>query len=164
MHQLCLLSYCYLMVELRRMSPEVFDKYMDFIWNDYRSEVLKAGFTEEQADTATENAKKQILNDGVPNEDQRFFEVFAGEKNVGLIHIAKQGDEGGWYIYYILINEPERGNGFGKQGMLAAENYVKSQNGKWIALNVFGFNATARNLYESLNYEIRSISMRKEIV
>ena len=152
------------MVELKSMSSEAFDKYMDFTWNDYRSEVLKAGFTEEQANTATENAKKLILNDGVPNEDQRFFEVFAGEKNVGLLHIAKQGDEGGWYIYYILINEPERGNGFGKQAMLAAENYVKSQNGKWIALNVFGFNTNARKLYESLNYETRSINMRKEIV
>jgi hypothetical protein len=48
--------------------------------------------------------------------------------------------------------------------MQAAEGYVKSQGGTRLALNVFGLNAVARGLYESLDYKAMTIGMRKDIV
>jgi ribosomal protein S18 acetylase RimI-like enzyme len=48
--------------------------------------------------------------------------------------------------------------------MRAAEDYVKSQGGTRLALNVFGPNTVARRLYESLGYKTMAIGMRKNLV
>jgi hypothetical protein len=42
--------------------------------------------------------------------------------------------------------------------------YVKSQGGTRLALNVFGPNAVARGLYESLDYKTMTIGMRKDLI
>jgi ribosomal protein S18 acetylase RimI-like enzyme len=47
--------------------------------------------------------------------------------------------------------------------MRAAEDYVKSQGGTKLELNVFGPNAVARGLYESLGYKTMTIGMRKDL-
>jgi len=67
-------------------------------------------------------------------------------------------------VYDIVIDEEFRGEGFGRSAMQAAEDYVKSQGGTRLALNVFGPNAVARGLYESLDYRIMKIGMRKDFI
>ena len=47
--------------------------------------------------------------------------------------------------------------------MLAAERWATEHGGSRIALNVFGPNTIARNLYESSGYEVASLQMRKEL-
>jgi ribosomal protein S18 acetylase RimI-like enzyme len=46
--------------------------------------------------------------------------------------------------------------------MLAAEEFVTSKSGTRLALNVFGSNTVARRLYESLDYQVMSVSMFKD--
>lgn len=47
--------------------------------------------------------------------------------------------------------------------MRFSEDYARSQGAETLGLNVFGFNTTARGLYESLGYETTSVKMRKQL-
>jgi ribosomal protein S18 acetylase RimI-like enzyme len=47
--------------------------------------------------------------------------------------------------------------------MLLAEEQAHGAGATEIGLNVFGYNAVARGLYESLGYETTSLQMRKEL-
>ena len=47
--------------------------------------------------------------------------------------------------------------------MLAAEAAVAAAGGTELGLNVFGFNAPARALYESLGYRTVSVEMEKNV-
>ncbi|HEY7781211.1 MAG TPA: GNAT family N-acetyltransferase [Ktedonobacterales bacterium] len=65
------------------------------------------------------------------------------------------------FVYDIEINEGYRGKGYGKAAMLAVESAVRPMGAAHIDLSVFGYNTTARRLYEGLGYEPIAIGMRK---
>jgi GNAT superfamily N-acetyltransferase len=60
-----------------------------------------------------------------------------------------------------LIEEAHRGQGYGRQSMLALEEKAKGLGLRTLALHVFAHNAEARALYEGLGYEIKSLNMEK---
>lgn len=66
----------------------------------------------------------------------------------------------GW-VYDIVIDEQRRGEGLGRAAMFAAEEIALREGWTALGLNVFGHNSRARALYESLGYEIDSMSMTK---
>ncbi|WP_211315634.1 GNAT family N-acetyltransferase [Rathayibacter caricis] len=92
----------------------------------------------------------RILDDGVP---------------VGVIWVGPhpQELEGVAWIWDVEVDEPFRGHGFGRAAMLLAEEHALARGYRALALNVFGFNTTARGLYESLGYETTAVQMRKEL-
>ena len=57
-------------------------------------------------------------------------------------------DESTWFVFYVEIDEAHRGQGLGREAMLAAERWSLEHGGSRIALNVFGPNTVARSLYE----------------
>ncbi|HEY5104322.1 MAG TPA: GNAT family N-acetyltransferase [Acidimicrobiales bacterium] len=136
------------------------------MWLDYRNQLMDAGFTYEEASLNIEQNERAIFVDGVPNDDQRIFKVMDDEAKVGSLWLGSREERnaGEWYVYDIVIDEEFRGSGFGRSTMRAAEDYVKSQGGTRLALNVFGPNAVARSLYESLDYKTMTIGMRKDLV
>ena len=87
------------------------------------------------------------------------------ETKVGTLWLAtrEKRKSGEWFVYDIVINEEFRRKGFGRSAMRAAEDYVKSQGGTRLALNVFGPNVVARSLYESMGYNAMAIEMRKDL-
>ncbi len=136
------------------------------MWADYRKQLLATGFTSEEVSLNIEQNEKSLFVDGAPNEDQRIFAVMDDETKVGSLWLAtrEERNPGEWFVYDIVIDKEFRGKGFGRSTMQAAEGYVKSQGGTRLALNVFGPNAVARGLYESLGYETMAIGMRKALV
>jgi len=132
---------------------------------DYREALLSAGFTSEEATLNIERNEKTLFVDGVPNAEQHFFDVVDDETTVGTIWLGepREGSPGEWFVYDIVIAEEFRGKGLGRYTMLAAEDYVKSQGGTKLALNVFGYNVVARGLYESMGYKALAIGMRKDL-
>jgi GNAT superfamily N-acetyltransferase len=62
-----------------------------------------------------------------------------------------------------FIEEEHRGKGYGRAAMLAAEQVVQAAGMTHIALNVFGFNTTARAMYDSLRYRVVSTQMTKPL-
>ena len=70
---------------------------------------------------------------------------------------------GAGFVYDLVIAERMRRRGFGRAAMLAAEEVLRSAGMTEVGLNVFGFNDSARRLYESIGYDVTSIQMRKAI-
>ena len=135
------------------------------MWEDYRNQLLGAGYTTEEATLNIAQNEQALFVDGAPNDDQRFFDVMDDETKVGTLWLAtrEKRKSGEWFVYDIVINEEFRCKGFGRSAMRAAEDYVKSQGGTRLALNVFGPNVVARSLYESMGYNAMAIEMRKDL-
>jgi ribosomal protein S18 acetylase RimI-like enzyme len=74
----------------------------------------------------------------------------------------RPGFPGAW-IYSIEIDPDQRGNGYGRSLLVAAEHETARRGIKTIGLNVFGPNTVARNLYASAGYEVASLQMHKEL-
>ncbi|HEY5110829.1 MAG TPA: GNAT family N-acetyltransferase [Acidimicrobiales bacterium] len=154
------------MILLRPKSDADLKAWIPMMWADYRESILSAGFSSEEADLNIERNEKTLFVDGMPNDEQHFFDVVDDETIVGTIWLAegREGSPSEWFVYDIVIDEEFRGKGLGRSTMLAAEDYVKSHGGTKLALNVFGYNVIARGLYESMGYSPLAIGMRKDLV
>ena len=154
------------MIRLVPLSDQALKVWLRAMWLDYRNQLMDAGFTYEEASLNIEQNERAIFVDGVPNDDQRIFKVMDDEAKMGSLWLGSREvrNAGEWYVYDIVIDEEFRGSGFGRSTMRAAEDHVKSQGGTRLALNVFGPNAVARSLYESLDYKTMTIGMRKDLV
>ncbi len=71
--------------------------------------------------------------------------------------------DGAGFVYDVAVDEARRGQGLGRGAMLAAEAIGRQEGWSEIGLNVFGPNARARTLYESLGYSVVNINMAKPL-
>jgi ribosomal protein S18 acetylase RimI-like enzyme len=101
---------------------------------------------------------------GTPGHWLYVVESPAGER-VGVLWLAEleQGGHRNCFIYDIEIDESHRGHGYGRDAMLLAEGEARKHGLHRMALNVFGGNEVARNLYRSLGYVETSVQMAKEL-
>jgi ribosomal protein S18 acetylase RimI-like enzyme len=84
--------------------------------------------------------------------------------DVGALWIGPHPDRAdAVYIYDIEINEAHRGRGLGRAAMVAAEALARDAGCQEIGLTVDGYNATARQLYDSLGYRVDTTRMIKTI-
>ena len=67
------------------------------------------------------------------------------------------------WIYEIQVEEQLRGRGYGRAAMLLAEDEARRRGIDRVALNVFGGNEVARNLYRSLGYAEQAVTMSKAV-
>jgi ribosomal protein S18 acetylase RimI-like enzyme len=91
--------------------------------------------------------------------------VYDGEQAVGLIWMRVNLDRPipSGFIFDLRIDEKFRGKGYGKQAMLLIEEKARELGLKSIGLHVFAYNQVAKNLYESIGYEISSLNMIKKL-
>jgi GNAT superfamily N-acetyltransferase len=105
----------------------------------------------------------ELLPDGLRTAGVHLLRILDAEgRPVGVLWVAPhpRRPAAGW-VYDIEIDEERRGQGFGRAAMLAAEDVARSEGWTAIGLNVFGRNARARALYESLGYTVDSLQMTK---
>ncbi len=89
----------------------------------------------------------------------------AGGETVGNLWLAEREDsfQPGLFVYNVFVEDAHRGRGYGKAAMLVAEEEARRRGLERVALNVFGGNAVARELYLSLGYEENAIAMSKKL-
>jgi ribosomal protein S18 acetylase RimI-like enzyme len=138
------------------------------MWSHYADELVGAGFTPKEAKQNIERNKKTLFDNDIPNDSQRIFDVLDDDVAIGSLWLAmreegNEGNSGEWFIYDIVIDPEHRGKGLGRSTMQAAEEYVRSEGGTRLALNVFGPNTVARRLYESMGYGVLAIGMKKDL-
>jgi ribosomal protein S18 acetylase RimI-like enzyme len=148
---------------LRQMTTEELANYLATTFDAYRIELLEAGRSSEEADQNIAENIGRAFADGAPINGNELFSVMRGEQVAGVLWIAPRGPVGSWWIYDIELRPEFRGQGLGRATMLLAETAVRERGGTELGLNVFGRNATARGLYESLGYEPTSLQMRKPL-
>ena len=155
-------------VDLRPMTVNEFVVYEAADIHRYADEMVKAGFW--SPDTALERSKEthaRLLPDGVETKDHLFFVIGTSQapSPVGAIwrSIDRQKTPPSGFIYDLLVHQPFRGRGFGRQAMLALEDQARRLGLGSLDLHVFEENAPAKSLYTSLGYVIRGVNITKAL-
>ena len=133
---------------------------------EYIEELVDSGRTREDAVRHAAKSVAPTLPDGSLATDHAVFDVLddAG-KCVGYLWVGPDTSEdpNAWWVWDISIDEDKRGHGYGRAAMLLGEDNARRHGALTLGLNVFGSNAAARALYESLGYSTTALQMRKTL-
>lgn len=101
----------------------------------------------------------ELLGDDPDARGHRFFKGIDETKaRVGWIWIGPPPDvfhlKRAMWLYQITVAEGARGRGFGRGMLIALHALLADEGVEAVHLNVFKWNVVARNLYDSLGYEV----------
>jgi ribosomal protein S18 acetylase RimI-like enzyme len=153
-------------VALRQMREDEFAVWLPKMRDDYAQAMVDDGGVSHEAATAKSAADIEQLFPGErPSGDQLVFVIEADGEGVGELWLADRENMGKrcLFIYDIHVDAAHRGRGYGKEGMLLAEEEARRRGIGCLALNVFGGNTVARRLYRSLGYDENAIAMSKDV-
>jgi len=148
------------------MEHERMQSWLAASLSDYTQDRIKAGESREQAVATAKQSYATLFPDGNPAAGHHVFDVQNDDGViVGFLWIGPQseGPPEAWWVWDIAIEEDQRGKGYGRETMRLGEGEVLLRGGTDLGLHVFGFNTTARALYESMGYEPTSIRMSKKL-
>jgi GNAT superfamily N-acetyltransferase len=154
-------------VTLRPMTEQEYDAYRERVIPDYVTDLQRArGMTQEAAHEYATETFAPTLDEAASADRSWLFRV-----------LTDDGDAAGWlwlgpdpsradaaFIYDVIIDERRQGQGLGRATMQAAEEFARAAGLTRLALNVFGWNHRAENLYRSLGYGVDSTTMSKSLV
>ena len=148
------------------MTQPEYEVYLKHLIPDYAADNVRAGYWDESE--ALEKSRKQVdslLPQGLQTKDHYIYTLVDEEQAVGMIWLRAQLDRAvkSGFIYDVIVDEKFRGKGYGRQLMSLIEEKARELDLKSIGLHVFAYNKVAKNLYESLGYEITSLNMIKKL-
>ena len=153
-------------VRVRPMTAAEYADWQEHSFAAYAVEVSEArGIPLDDARRLAVESHAQHLPDGQATAG---VHIVIGEDaegaRVGILWVGPNPNGvGPAWVYDIEVAEDRRGEGWGRALMLEAERLAREDGHAEIGLNVFGSNAVARRLYESLGYGVSSIQMRKPL-
>jgi ribosomal protein S18 acetylase RimI-like enzyme len=153
-------------VTLHHMDAESIPAWIERSRAEYAGDLVTLGQTPEEADRRAAESMAGSVPSGALRQGHAVFDVVDdGGETVGYLWIGPDTshDANAWWIWDILIDTDKRGRGFGRMTMVLGEEYARAQGAHSLGLSVFGFNAGARGLYESLGYETTTVKMRKRL-
>jgi ribosomal protein S18 acetylase RimI-like enzyme len=136
-------------------------------WRDRAATMFAAGVGPARGLDSEEGLKfayaetDRLLPDGPATEHHLIWTARDGDELVGSLWIGTKPRVP--FIYGIEVDGTQRGKGYGRAIMLAGEEECRRLGYNQLDLNVFGNNAPAIALYESLGYSVSSQQMRKEL-
>jgi ribosomal protein S18 acetylase RimI-like enzyme len=152
---------------LRRPTAHEYDAWSAQELEGYIAEIVASGTLSRAA--AEEQARREdaeLLPQGLDTPGQLIFRLEVEDQPVGWLWLSLQhphGDVGVGFIYNIVVDEPYRRRGYGREAMKLAEQEARRNGLHALALNVFGHNRVAHDLYLSLGYRETSIRMKKDL-
>jgi ribosomal protein S18 acetylase RimI-like enzyme len=153
-------------LRLRPATDAEWDAWRVRLIRSYAADKVSAGdWTAEEADSLAAQQTDSLMPAGARTPGMLVLtaENPDGEP-VGMVWVMLDRDRpGAAWIYYIEVRPEQRGQGYGRALLRAAEQYSARHGATEMGLNVFGPNAVARGLYESSGYEITAINMRKPL-
>jgi ribosomal protein S18 acetylase RimI-like enzyme len=152
-------------LELVYKEPDDVARWVPAMFASYVDERIGAGEGREAAWAAAAAQREQLFPGGVPEEGQHVMNLVLDGAAVGVLWMGRPlgGDEHVWFVFYVEIDDNHRGQGLGRDAMIAAERWATEHGGSRISLNVFGPNTVARSLYESLGYQVLATGMYKDL-
>jgi ribosomal protein S18 acetylase RimI-like enzyme len=132
---------------------------------EFTDALIQSGESPAAARKRAEDSLARLFPDGHLADLHCVFDAVDDGEVVGRIWLgpAFGDDETAWWVWDVAIERGSRGRGYGRATMLLAEDEARARGATSIGLNVFGSNAVARHLYESLGYETMSLQLRKNI-
>jgi ribosomal protein S18 acetylase RimI-like enzyme len=154
-------------VTLRRPTADEYQAWSALELEEYISEIVASGsLSRAAAEDQARREDAELLPQGLDTPGQLIFRLEAEGQPVGWLWLALQhphGDPGVGFIYNIVVDESFRGRGYGREAMQLAEEEAKRHGLHALALNVFGHNRIAWDLYLSLGYRETSVRMKKDL-
>jgi GNAT superfamily N-acetyltransferase len=151
---------------VRPMTVDEYDAWIVVETETYAADLARAtGERLEEARARAEQQLRRFLPQGCLTEGVFLMRVLDGVgEPVGTLWVGPHPDraDAGW-VYDVEIDEHRRGEGLGRVAMRAAERLSREAGWTALGLNVFGHNARARALYDSLGYAVASTTMTKSL-
>ncbi|GIF09554.1 GNAT family N-acetyltransferase [Actinoplanes siamensis] len=153
---------------VREMTADEFGEWHEGVIRDFSEAQTAAGSgTLEENLRRTRESQAALLPRGAQTPGMLFFKGVRGDGAVvGSMWIALEhprGYRGCAFLFEIAIDEPFRGEGYGRALLTAGENVVREHGLTALDLNVFGDNARAIGLYASAGYRVVTQQMRKDL-
>ena len=152
--------------QLRPMTDEEFAGWLPDMRDRYAADMVRdAGMSRDRAEAKAVADIERLFPDGNPVAEQLVYVIEAEGEAVGDLWLAERDDGlySSLFIFDITVGEAHRRRGYGKAAMLFAEDEARRRGLNRVALNVFGANSVARNLYRSLGYSENAVAMSKTL-
>jgi ribosomal protein S18 acetylase RimI-like enzyme len=155
-------------VTLDPMTEAEFGPFAEDSIQGYAQQKITSGeWTAEEAVELSRADHERLLPDGLKTPNQHLFTVHdagSGEAVATLwLALRTKGGRIEGYVYDIEVREERRGDGYGRATMLAAIEKARELGAETVGLHVFGHNAPARALYQSLGFVETNVSMSFEL-
>ena len=86
--------------------------------------------------------------------------AFNNDRLIGTVMVGHDGHRG--WVYYLAVDESQRGTGLGRQLMSAAENWLREHGAVKIQLMIRSTNEAVLGFYEHLGYEDADVQVRSK--
>lgn len=128
-------------------------------------QIRSAALPEAEAEAYAAQQQALLLPAGLSTPGHHVWVVRAGPDSVGYLWVqirrADRGREA--YVYDVELDRSARGRGLGRATMLAGEHAVRGLGATRVRLNVFGHNAVAIRLYDSLGYAVLVTTLTRHL-
>jgi ribosomal protein S18 acetylase RimI-like enzyme len=153
-------------LSVRPLSNEEFESWFPRIRDGYAADMVKdAGVAPDKGAAMAASQMDALFPGQKPSPEQLVYVLEADGERVGDLWLCDREDpvQHALFIYFVGIDSEHRGKGYGKAAMELVESEARRLGIDRVALNVFGGNEVARNLYRSLGYEENAVSMSKNL-
>jgi ribosomal protein S18 acetylase RimI-like enzyme len=154
------------MISLVPMTEDEFAAYLEKTVPKYAAENVRAGYwSEDEALERSRKAYQNLLPQGVQTENNYLFRIQVDEtgEKTGILWMKHEAPRKHGFVFDISLDESQRGKGYGKQAILALEEFAKNLGLESMGLHVFAHNTAAMKLYAGLGYEVTSQNMVKKL-
>ncbi len=139
-------------LELRPMTQEEFDGYLQGSTEAYIAELAAAGMSAESAREQGERQMAELIPAGLESAGQSFFRAWVAESAVGTLWLSTERPMA--FVYDVEVDESQRRRGYGEEIMNAGARWCRDRGHRALGLNVFAHNPGARALYDKLGYQV----------
>jgi ribosomal protein S18 acetylase RimI-like enzyme len=155
-------------IRLRPLRSDEFDAFLQAARAEYTEDLAaNSGRSLAEARAKADADLAALLPAGLATPGQHIEAILDAQhgEHLGRLWFAERSVDGERHIflYAIEIDEEHRGRGAGRAAMLAFEDEARALGYDLVKLNVFGGNAPARRLYDSLGYAEVAVEMMKRL-
>jgi ribosomal protein S18 acetylase RimI-like enzyme len=149
------------------MTADEYQHQRERLIRGYAAENVTAGnWPAQDAEARSAEVTDRLLPDGERTAGMLLLVAETPDgQPVGSVWVALQSSnaDGAAWIYDIEVDSGQRGRGYGRALLEAAERESAAHGARAIGLNVFGGNTVARSLYDSAGYAVTTQQMRKDL-
>ncbi len=156
------------MLELRPMTDQTFQRFLDHAAPQYAAEKVKSGeWSQQEAQARGEGEFRMLLPQGPDTPKNFLYDLHDPQTghDVGVLWYALrgEGERTSAFVYEVEVFGPYRRQGYATQAFAALDLDAARHGARSVQLHVFGHNHPARALYEGLGFQPTNLILRKEL-
>jgi ribosomal protein S18 acetylase RimI-like enzyme len=155
------------MTILAPMPAERFPEFVDAAAASHAADNVASGrWSAQEAEALARAELERLLPNGHGTPDHYLYDIKSEPEGaaLGFVWFANlaRGSKRVAYLFQLLVLPQHRRRGHARAALAAVEALAAEQGLTTLALNVFGSNLAAQELYRSVGYVVTSMSMQKE--